>query len=121
MTVLSKDAILQAPDMPVETVSVPEWGGQVCVRTMSGTDRDAFEASLIGKQGEVQGGGQQLQNVRARLVALTVCDKTGVRLFTDADIPALGAKSAKALDRVFAVAQRLNGIGQQEVDAAKNG
>jgi hypothetical protein len=117
MTVLSKDAILQAPDMPVETVGVPEWGGQVCVRTMSGTDRDAFEASLIGQQN----GQQQLQNVRARLVALTVCDKTGVRLFTDADIPALGAKSAKALDRVFAVAQRLNGIGQQEVDAAKNG
>lgn len=121
MTVLSKDAILQAPDMPVETVSVPEWGGQVCVRTMSGTDRDAFEASLIGQQNGQQNAQHQLQNVRARLVALTVCDKSGARLFSDADIPALGTKSAKALDRVFAVAQRLNGIGQQEVDAAKNG
>ena len=29
-------------------------------------------------------------------------------------------KSAKALDRVFAVSQRLNGIGADQVDAAKN-
>ena len=32
----------------------------------------------------------------------------------------LGGKSAKALDRVFAVAQRLNGIGSDQVEAAKN-
>jgi len=44
----------------------------------------------------------------------------GDRLFADADIAALGSKSAKALDRVFAVAQRLNGIGSDQVDQAKN-
>jgi len=68
---------------------------------------------LIGKEG-------RLENVRARLVSLALCDETGTRLFSDADITVLGAKSAKALDRVFAVAQRLNGIGSDQVDAAKN-
>jgi hypothetical protein len=110
---LTREQILQCDDLPREIVKVPEWGGEVQVRTMTGTDRDAFEASLIGKEG-------RLENVRARLVSLAVCDESGERLFADADITALGAKSAKALDRVFAVAQRLNGIGSDQVDQAKN-
>ena len=113
MNILSKDAILAAEDLPRETVSVPEWGGQVLVRTMSGTDRDAFEASLLAKDG-------RMENVRARLVALTLCDAQGDRLFNDSEIAALGRKSARALDRVFSVAQRLNGIGADEAQAAKN-
>jgi hypothetical protein len=40
-------------------------------------------------------------------------------LFTDDEISALGSKSAKALDRLFAVSQRLNGIGAEQVEAAK--
>ena len=114
MNILSKDAILDADDLPRETVSVPEWGGEVLVRTMSGTDRDAFEASLLEKDG-------RMENVRARLVALTLCDPQGDRLFDDSEIAALGRKSARALDRVFSVAQRLNGIGVEQVDDAKKG
>jgi len=114
---LTRDQILMCDDLPRETVQVPEWGGDVQVRTMTGTDRDAFEASLIGKD---SGKESRLENVRARLVSLTLCDEGGVRLFTDDDIAALGHKSAKALDRVFGVAQRLNGIGADQVDAAKN-
>ena len=114
MNILSKDAILAADDLPRETVSVPEWGGEVLVRTMSGTDRDAFEASLLEKDG-------RMENVRARLVALTLCDSQGDRLFDDSEFAALGRKSARALDRVFSVAQRLNGIGVDQVDAAKKG
>jgi hypothetical protein len=114
MNILSKDAILAADDLPRETVNVPEWGGEVLVRTMSGTDRDAFEASLLEKDG-------RMENVRARLVALTLCDAQGDRLFDDSEIAALGRKSARALDRVFSVAQRLNGIGVEQVDTAKKG
>lgn len=110
---LTKEQILLSDDLPQEPVQVPEWGGEVQVRTMTGTDRDAFEASLIGKDG-------RLENVRARLVSLTLCDEAGVRLFSDGDIDALGQKSAKALDRVFTVAQRLNGIGTDQVEASKN-
>ena len=110
---LTREQILGSNDLPSETVDVPEWGGQVSVRTMTGIDRDAFETTLVGKEGK-------LDNVRARLVALTVCDKSGARLFGDEDVAALGGKSAKALDRVFSVAQRLNGIGAEQVDVAKN-
>ena len=114
---LTREQILQCDDLPKETVKVPEWGGEVQVRTMTGTDRDAFEASLISKEVGKEG---RLENVRARLVSLTLCDEAGSRLFTDSDITALGGKSARALDRVFAVAQRLNGIGADQADVAKN-
>jgi hypothetical protein len=112
MALLTKEAILAANDLPTERVAVPEWGGDVLVRTMTGADRDAFEASLIGKEG-------RMENVRARLVSLTLCTETGERLFDDAEVAALGKKSARALDRVFSVAQRLNGIGTEQVEAAK--
>ena len=44
---LTKDQILEANDLQSESVTVPEWGGDVLVRTMTGADRDAFEASMI--------------------------------------------------------------------------
>lgn len=52
MTVLTREAILSADDLPAETVDVPEWGGKVRIRTMTGSERDAFESSLIGTGGK---------------------------------------------------------------------
>ena len=64
MNILSKEAILAADDLPREIVSVPEWGGQVCVRTMTGTDRDAFETSLLSRDSSSSSQDQRMQNVR---------------------------------------------------------
>jgi len=47
--------------------------------------------------------------------------ETNKQLFTVADIDALGQKSAKALDRIFEIAQRLSKIGANDVEEmAKN-
>lgn len=118
--ILTKDQILEASDLKNEPVEVPEWGGSVLVRTMTGADRDAFESSMITEQPD---GTRKpnMSNLRAKLVALTVVDETGNRLFDVSDIDRLALKSASALERVFAAAQRLNGLGAQaEADAAKN-
>lgn len=106
---LSRDAILQMDDLPRELVKVPEWGGDVYVSTLTGTSRDSFEQSMQGKKNKLN-----LDNVRARFAVLTLVDDKGVRLFTDADAKLLGEKSAAALDRVFAVAQRLNGFSDSD-------
>lgn len=111
---LNKDAIFAAADMPTEAVACPEWGGTVHVRTMSGTERDAFEASMLDAKGK---GVSNLANIRARLLVRTLCDEGGNRLFADADADALGTKSAKVLDRLFDVAQRVNGLGAKDVEA----
>jgi len=109
LNMLSKEQILKADDLPIETVEVPEWGGSVLVRTMTGTERDAFETSLIdGKE-------RNLTNIRAKLCSKCMVDQSGERLFADSDITALGKKSASALDRVFSAAQRLNGISADDV------
>lgn len=120
MAGLSKDAILGAQDRDREAVDVPEWGGTVWVQALSGDERDAFEASFMAqKNGKITP--QLPQQIRARLAALCLVDEQGQRLFSDGDIKALGAKSARALDRVFAVAQRLSGIGEQDIEElAKN-
>lgn len=106
MALLTKQQILAAQDLATETVAVPEWGGEVVVATLSRADYDAYEDSLskrVGRKVE-----SNLQNFTARLCALCVVDAAGKRLFDEADVAALGAKSSAALQRVYDVALRLN-------------
>jgi hypothetical protein len=114
MALLTRDAILQAQDLPRELVSVPEWGGEVYVRALTGAERDAFEQSIVEQKGKSTK--MNLQNMRAKLVALTVVDEEGKRVFSDADAKLLGQKSALALNRVFEVAQKLSGLTPEDVE-----
>jgi len=109
VALLDKAAIVDADDLPHEDVEVPEWGGTVRVRTMTGLERDRFEAEMLAAEGAGA-------NVRARLVGRCMIDAGGKALFDDQTLDALGAKSARALDRVFTVAQRLNGLSGADVD-----
>ncbi len=111
---LSREAILSADDLPRELVAVPEWGGDVYVKTLGGTERDAYEQSLIKGKGRKRE--MSLDDARAKLCAASICDENGTVLFTERDVGALGRKSSKALDRVFAVAQRLSGISDADVE-----
>lgn len=121
MPILTKQQILDADDLQVETVEVPEWGGEVFVRGLSGTERDAWEQSIIDmKQAAARRNGAGLDydfaNFRAKLVARCIVDEDGQRLFGESEIGLLGRKSAAALDRVFTVAQRLSGLSSQDVE-----
>lgn len=114
MTVLKRDEILQASDIKTELVAVPEWGGDVYVKGMTGAERDKFESSMIKVRGKDKE--MNLANIRAKLAALTICDENGKRLFKEEDVQALSQKSAGALQRIFEVAQRLSGISNDDVD-----
>ena len=110
---LSKDDILNADDLTEVTVSVPEWDGEVIVKAMTSIERGEFEGSLY------HDGIKDFENIRAKLCVMSIVDKSGKLLFSMTDIKKLGGKSGKALDRVFAVAKRLSGIGKQEILALK--
>jgi hypothetical protein len=116
---LTRDQILAAMDATIEAVDVPEWGGVVHVRNMTGRQRDQFERSrykMIGDKVEIIH-----ENTRAALLAVSLCDANGTLLFTKEDIEALGEKNGAALDRLFDVAQRLSGLRSQELeDKIKN-
>ena len=110
---LTKDDILNADDLTEVTVSVPEWSGDVIVKSMSGVDRDEWERSIY------HDGIKDFDNIRAKLCAMSIVDESSKKLFTMADIRTLGGKSGKALDRVFTVAKKLSGIGKQEILSLK--
>lgn len=114
MAILTRDAILNAPDIQTETVSVPEWGGEVIVRGLTALERDRFDIAIINQDGKQIK--MNLLNARAKLVALTVVDETGKQIFKDEDVAALSQKSAAAVDRIYSVAQRLSGISDKDVE-----
>ncbi len=105
---LNRDQILQMADLGFEEVEVNEWGGSVRIRTMTGSERDKFESEVYELKGENVSFNRE--NFRARLLVRTIVDETNTRLFTDADVVELGKKSARVLDRLFSISQRLNGI-----------
>ena len=109
---LSRDEILKAKTMKIEKVEA--WGGTVCVRGMTGAERDQFEAGIIRQRGKEQT--VDLRNVRAKLCAMTLCDEDGNRLVKDEDVTLLANDPAVELQKVFVVAQRLSGITAEDVE-----
>ena len=106
--ILSKKDILLANDTVIKKVHIPEWGGDVYVRSMSGEQRDQFEALIVTNRNSVE-------NFRAKLASMTVCDEAGNLIFTEADIKELSKKSAAALQRIFIASQKLSRITPNDV------
>ncbi len=116
MKQLSITDILNRDDVKIKKIDIPEWGGSVEIRSMTGEARDAYEESVFKRldNGEYE---RDLSNARAKLIASCVYGSDGTRMFkSDAQIKALGNKSAIVLDRLFTECQNLNAISQQDMD-----
>lgn len=106
---LSKAKILAAKDVKLsDPIPVPEWGGEVYVKTLSGTERDAFEESYTE---------QKMKAFRVRFLILTLADDSGERLFADGDIDLLGCKSSIVINRLFEKAWAHNAFTSEAVEA----
>lgn len=100
---LSKDAIFQAgSSIPTERVEVPEWGGHVFVRAMTAAQVDEFGAMAQAKGTK--------KNLTALLVAWTIVNEQGQRVFDDHDAEKLGGFPYTVLDRLAKVALSLSGL-----------
>lgn len=116
-TVLNAAAILEADDRKTKTVNVPEWGGDVTIRELSGTDRDALEAAAVIRRGDrVE---PNPIGTRARLVAKGLVNEDGSRVFTDAQAMKLSEKNGAVLDRLFDEIVALSGMGAGAVADAE--
>lgn len=109
----NKAAILAAQDLPVAEMEVPEWGAWVRVRTLTAGERDTFESEVVQNNG--RNTRTNTRNIRAKLVAACLVDEDGRPLFGLADVEALSAKSAKAMDRIFGKAAELCGMREADV------
>jgi len=108
---LSKTQILAAQDIETREVEVPEWGGTVIIKGLTGRERERLEAmSRKFRDGKPD------ENIRARFLAMAMVDETGAPIFGPGDVEALGNKSAVVLDRLFDVAMALAGISAEAVE-----
>lgn len=114
LKLLGRDEILAAVDLQQEDVPVPEWGGTVRIRGLSGAERDQYEAWIISGKGKNRD--VNLRQSRAKLVMMCAVDADGRRLFDEADIIRLGAKSALAMQRVFDKAAALSGLDEDALE-----
>jgi len=114
MSLLTREAILTAIDLKTVDVEVPEWGGTVRLRAMTGTARDEFGRSLLGADGKYTGTGYN-----AKIAAASIVKEDGELMFTEDDVQVLGERSAAALQRVADAADELNALGAKAVETAK--
>ena len=106
MGILTADQIRSAKDRKIETVHVPEWGGDVCVRSLTAAERGNFETVISNSP----------RDMRERLCFMTICNEAGDLIFQPIDLKILGEKSAAAIVRVFDAAFKLSGFGAADVE-----
>lgn len=102
-----------------EPLVVPELGGTIYVRGMSGKERDRFEEGLRIRKGK-RTGQSDLRNFRAMLAVKVIVGEDGERLLHDGDVELIGLLPAGVLDRVLAKCTELSGKAEEEIDDLGN-
>lgn len=111
---MTKEQISAAQDLATEEVEVPQWGGSVLVRGLTALERGKFMALLVDQR---KGGNRtRLEDLQVRLCAMSIVDEQGRRVFSDSELGLLAKKSARALQPIFEVAQRLSGLSDEQVE-----
>lgn len=107
---LTAKEIREAQDVETRVVDIPEWGGAIRLKMLTGEEAVEFSESI--KEGDRSGA--------ARIVARSAVDENGKRLFSDDDIDVLKHKSLKALLRAQKVAMEMNGLTEEVKKITKN-
>ena len=113
---LSLDDIIAVEDRGIVDEDVPEWGGIVRLRPLSGRDRGRLEAKMVSLQG-----GQIQANVfagfREELVSMCLVDERGEPYPNrQAVVKAMAAKNSAVVDRLFVRCQKISGLSEEDVN-----
>lgn len=109
MTLLTKDAILNADDVRTKTVFVKEWGGDVTIKSMSAERHAMFEE--LSKD-------QTYRDSLAFYAASIIVDEDGKPMFDSIDdIKKLSGKSNTALITILNAGIELNGITSEDLES----
>lgn len=120
MAVLSRKQIDAADDIKTETVPVPEWGGEVLLRSLSSKKRSEIEATLIASKNQKPDFRvEALKTLKERTVAAAMVDQAGNRLYSDKEIGLLGERSGDVIERLFNKVQELSGMDKDAVKRAE--
>jgi hypothetical protein len=108
---LSAEDIFGAEDIKTVEVEVPEWGGIVRLRMMSGEEAAQFSRMVEKDKG----------NANLKVLAMCAVNEAGDLLFTEEDVERLKKKSLAAIARLAKEAMRINGVSPGDAAEAKNG
>jgi len=108
---LTKDQIFSAEDLKTIEVDVPEWGGKIKLRTMTGQEREAYFRRLMKHKAD-----EIPKDMFQTLVIICAVDDKGNPLFTFDDLPELAKKNGAILDRLTKAAGDLNGLTDKSID-----
>jgi hypothetical protein len=116
---LTREAVLAAPDLTTRRVEVPEWGGAVMVKALKLEEVAAWQKACQKRVREPNGGIRVEPNDKVNSLALLIVaacvDTTGAQMFTAADVAALTQKSSAATERVGEQIMLLSRIGKSDV------
>lgn len=115
-----KDKLSEIREKPIEVqpVDLPEYGGSVYVRVMSGTERDRFDSEIVRRKHLL--GDKFTEGIRGLIVAATVCDANGALQFALDEAEIIGhVFPSPILNRIVNVARKLNAMGSDAVEEAK--
>lgn len=95
-----------------EQMEIPEWGGTVFVREMTGAERSSVENRFIGKDKSMDG-------MRESVIMMCTFDDTGGKVFHPGDEKWLCDASADVLDRMFGKIMDMSGMGKEAAALAE--
>lgn len=122
---LNKEMLLARDTLKVVKVEFED-GNFVYVRQMTGRERDIFEQSIMrakkNAKGHVETYETVLEDFRAKLAVVTVCDEKGELLLSPGDVSTLSKNmSAAKLEKIINEAQKINAITEEDKeDLIKN-
>jgi hypothetical protein len=116
--ILSIKDIKNADDLQTESIYIQEWGGDVILRSLTGGERDKYEKSMFTYKPNGEPKEMNLLHARARLLALSMIDADGNRLFTDspADIAILESKSSLITGDLYEKAAELSKLNPEAIE-----
>lgn len=114
--ILGIDAIAAAQDITSEAVPMPEWGGSVNLVAMTAAER-VVVAQRIAKELKDRGSEYADGRVALHVVAASMVDADGARLADPmAAAGVLATKNYGLVNRLYAIAERLSGMGDDELE-----
>jgi hypothetical protein len=112
MTILDRAGLLAALEPRSRDVTLPN-GGTARVRTITAAERIGIATASLGNDEKVDTG-----KFSALLVAASVVDEAGARVFSDADADMLLGSPSDVFEALFGAAQAINGMGAKAAESA---
>jgi hypothetical protein len=108
---LTAEQILAAEDIKYVEVEVPEWGGMVRLKTLSGEEAAEFLSDEFQKD---------KKNASVRVLIMSAVKEDGTLMFTVDEIVKLRKKSLRAINRLQDAALKLNGLKEEDKEVKKD-